>query len=65
MDPDPKRTKTATGAVAENAPDQMDVDSFQRTPATAHPLQPASDENVSKKARVARNFPFTYVVRAN
>ena len=33
----------------------MDVDGLQRTPATAHPLESASDENVSKKARVARN----------
>ena len=33
----------------------MDVDSFQRTPATAHPLDSASDENVSRKARVASN----------
>ena len=33
----------------------MDVDSLQRTPATAHLLEPASDENVSKRARVARN----------
>ena len=55
MDPEPKRTKTATGADAENAPDQMDVDRFQRTPANAHPLEPASDENSSKKAKVARS----------
>ena len=55
MDPDPKRTKTATVADAENTPEQMDVDSFQRTLATVHPLEPASDKNVSKKARVARN----------
>ena len=40
MDPEPKRTKTTTGADTENAPDQMDVDSFQRTPATAHSLEP-------------------------
>ena len=43
------------GTDAENAPDQMDVDSFPRTPATAHPVDPASDENVAEKARVARN----------
>ena len=54
-DLEPKRTKTTTEADAENAPDQMEVDNFQRTPATAHRLEPASDENVSKKARVARN----------
>ena len=53
----PRRLETATGADAENAPDQMDVDSFQTTPAIAHPLEPASDENVSKKERVARNVP--------
>ena len=33
----------------------MDVDRFQRSPAAAHPLESAIDENVSKKARVARN----------
>ena len=30
MDPEPKRTKTTTGADAENAPDQMDVDSLKK-----------------------------------
>ena len=39
----------------ENTPDQMDVDIFQCTPAASRPLEPAIDENVSKKARVARN----------
>ena len=33
----------------------MDEDHSQRTPATSHPLEPVDDENVSKKARVARN----------
>ena len=33
----------------------MDEDNSQRTPATSHPLEPVDDENVSKKARVARN----------
>ena len=55
MDPEPRRTKTVTVADAENASDQMDADSFQRTLATAHPLEPASDENVSKTARMAKN----------
>ena len=55
MDSQPERTKTATGTDAENTPDQMDVDSFQRTHATAHPLEPASEENVSKQASVARH----------
>ena len=35
--------------------DQMDEDNCQRTLATSHPLEPDADENVSKKARVARN----------
>ena len=51
----PKNLKTATADDAENMPDRMDVDSFQRTPATSHPLELASDENLSKKARVAGN----------
>ena len=34
---------------------QMDKDNFQRGPATSHQLEPVDDENVSKKARVARN----------
>ena len=55
MDREPKRTKTATVADAENTPEQMDVDSFQRTLATAYLLERTSDENVSKKARVATN----------
>ena len=33
----------------------MDLDKFQRTLATAHPLESTGDENVSKKAKVARN----------
>ena len=33
----------------------MDEDNFQRTLATSHLLEPVDDENVSKKARVARN----------
>ena len=33
----------------------MDEDNFQRTPATSHPLEPVDDENVSERARVARN----------
>ena len=33
----------------------MDEDNLQRTPATSHQLEPVDDENVSKKARVARN----------
>ena len=31
------------------------MDTFQRTPATSHPLEPVGDENVPKKARVTRN----------
>ena len=33
----------------------MDEDNFQRGPATSHQLEPVDDENVSNKARVARN----------
>ena len=55
MDPQPKRTKTITVTDTENLADRMDEDNFQRTPATSHPLEPVDDENVSKKARVARN----------
>ena len=44
-----------TVADTENLADRMDEDNSQRTPATSHPLEPVDDENVSKKARVARN----------
>ena len=33
----------------------MKEDNFRRGPATSHQLEPVDDENVSKKARVARN----------
>ena len=33
----------------------MDEDNFRRGPATSHQLEPMDDENVSKKARVAKN----------
>ena len=33
----------------------MDKDNFRRGPARSHQLEPVDDENVSKKARVARN----------
>ena len=33
----------------------MDEDNFRRRPATPHQLETVDDENVSKKARVARN----------
>ena len=39
----------------ENLADRMDEDNFRRGPATSHQLEPVDDENVSKKARVARN----------
>ena len=54
MDLEPKR-RTKTTSVTENLLDRMDEDNFRRTPATSHPLEPVDDENVSKKARVARN----------
>ena len=55
MDPEPKRTKTTSVTDTENLSDWMDEDNFQTTSATSHPLDPVDDENVSKKARVARN----------
>ena len=54
-DPEPKRTKTTTVADTEHSADKMDVDNFQKTHATSHPLEPDAAENVSKRARVARN----------
>ena len=39
----------------ENLADRMDEDKFRRGPATSHQLEPVDDENVSKKARVARS----------
>ena len=55
LDPEPKRTKTTSATDNENPADQMDEDNFRRGPATSHQLEPVDDENVSKKARVARN----------
>ena len=54
-DPEPQRPKTTTMVDTENSADQMDEDNLQRAPATCHPLEPDADENVSKKAQVARN----------
>ena len=54
-DPEPQRPKTTTIADTENSADRMDEDNIRRTPATSHPLELDADENVSKKARVARN----------
>ena len=39
----------------EDLVDRMDEDNFRREPATSHQLEPGNDENVSRKARVARN----------
>ena len=55
LDPEPKRTKTTSVTDSENLADRMDEDNLRRGPATSHQLQPVDDENVSKKARVARN----------
>ena len=54
-DPNPKRSKTTSVTDNENSANQMDEDNFRRGPATSHHLEPVDDENVSKKARVARN----------
>ena len=55
LDPEPKKKKTTSATDNENPADQMDEDNFRRGPATSHRLEPVDDENVSKKARVARN----------
>ena len=54
-DPNPKRSKTTSVTDNENLANRMDEDNFRRGPATSHQLEPVDDENVSKKARVARN----------
>ena len=54
-DPNTKRFKPSNVTDAENPADRMDVDTSLRTLATSHPLDPDAEENVSKKARVARN----------
>ena len=41
---EPKRTKTITEADTENSTDQMNVENFQRTPATSHPLERGEDK---------------------
>ena len=55
LNPKPKRTKTTSVTDNENLADWMDEDNFRRGPATSHQLEPVDDENVLKKARVARN----------
>ena len=57
VDPEPKKTKTTSATDNETPANQMDEDNFRRGPATSHQLEPDDDENVSKKARVARNVP--------
>ena len=52
-DPNPKRPKT-TFVTDKREVHRTDED-FRRGPATSHQLEPVDDENVSKKARVARN----------
>ena len=54
-DPNPQRPKTNSVTDNENLVYRMDEDNFRRGPATSHQLEPVDDENVSKKARVARN----------
>ena len=54
-DPNPKRSKTTCATDNDSLVDKSDEDNFRRGPATSHQLQPVDDENVSKKARVARN----------
>ena len=54
-DPNPKRSKTTSVTDNDSLANRMDEDNFQRGPATSHRLEPVDDENVPKKARVARN----------
>ena len=54
-DPEPKRTKPTTVTDTENSADQMGLDNFQGHPQPLIHWEPVADENVSKKARVARN----------
>ena len=53
--PNPRRSKTTSVTDNENLAKRMDEDNFQRGPATSHQLEPVDEENMSKKARVARN----------
>ena len=57
-DPNPKRSKTTSVTENDSLANQMDEDNFQRGLATSHQLEPVDDENVPKKARVARNVFF-------
>ena len=50
-----QRSKSTSVADNDNFVNQMDEDKFHRGPVTSHQLEPAVDENVPKKARVARN----------
>ena len=61
-DPNPQRSKTTSVTDDDSLANQMDEDNFQRGPATSHQLKPVDDENVPKKARVARNV-FQFVER--
>ena len=54
-DPNPKRSKTTSVTDNDSLANQMDEDNFQRGQATSHQLESVDDENVPKKARVARN----------
>ena len=54
-DPNPKRSKTTSVTDNDSVSNQMDEDNFQRGPATSHQLESVHDQNVPKKARVARN----------
>ena len=52
---EPESTITTSVTDNENLVYRMDEDNFRRGPATSHQLEPVDDDNVSKKARVARN----------
>ena len=54
-DPNPKRSKITSVTDNDSLANQLDEDNFQRGPATSHQVESVDDENVSKKARAARN----------
>ena len=58
-DPNPKRSKSTSVTDNDCLANQMDEDNFQSGSATSHQLEPVDDENVPKKARVARNVFFS------
>ena len=55
LDPSSNRSQPEEVNLCDRQRELGDEDNFRRGPATSHQLEPVDDENVSKKARVARN----------